>query len=54
MATLVIIRRGRVGKENRDGDTGRVKFEGVRSINNIWNTTNTTINNNKRNSTSWG
>ena len=57
MVTGIIKRKlykGRLAKSKLDGDTGRDKFKGARSNNNIWNTINTTIDNNKRNSTNWG
>ena len=54
MVTDIIKRKlykGRLAKSKLDGDTGRDKFKGARSTNNIWNTINTTIDNN---STNWG
>ena len=46
--------KGRLEKSNLDGDTGGENLKEQENNNNIFNKINTTIYNNKHNSTSWG
>ena len=46
--------KGRLKKSNLDGDTGGENLKEQENNNNIFNKINTTIYNNKHNSTSWG